>query len=342
MWLKDFDYFLPKELIAQKPIQPRDHSRLMVLNRQERTIVHDYFYNLGKYLQPGDMLVANNSKVISARLIGHKQTGGQVEIFLLRQINEHDWQVLIKNCKVGDQVIFQKRFLLHTFSLKAEIIKQNADRTRQARFNLQGEQLLRAINQLGQTPTPPYIKSKAKASDYQTIYAQVSGSVAAPTAGFHFTYNLIKQLSAQNINLSYLTLHVGLGTFLSVSTEKIEEHHLHEEWAEVSPELAEKLNIVKKNHQRIIAVGTTSVRTLEYFAADGQLRSGGEWINLFIYPGYQFKFVDAMITNFHLPKSSLLMLVSALAGREFILRAYQEAIDKKYRFYSFGDAMLII
>jgi len=342
MLLKDFDYFLPKGLIAQKPIQPRDHSRLMILNRQEQTISHDYFYNLGKHLRSGDVLVANNSRVIPARLLGRKQTGGRVEVFLLRQINDYDWQVLTKNCKLGDQVVFQKKFFLGTRSLSAEIIKQNTDRTWEARFNLSGERLLKTINYLGQTPTPPYIKRKTRTTDYQTVYAQVNGSVAAPTAGFHFTPQLIQKLSAQNINLSYLTLHVGLGTFLPVSAEKIEEHHLHEEWAEITPELAEKLNVAKKNHQRIVAVGTTSVRTLEYFASSGQLRDGSEWINLFIYPGYQFKFVDAMITNFHLPKSSLLMLVSAFANREFILRAYQEAIDKKYRFYSFGDAMLIL
>ena len=360
MLLKDFDYSLPKELIAQKPIQPRDHSRLMVLNRQEQTITHDYFYNLDKYLRSGDMLVANNSKVIPARLLGRKLTGGQIEIFLLQQINDNNWQVLIKNCKVGDSVIFQRKSLFSVTSLSAEIIKQNADYTWEVHFSLSGARLLMAINQLGQTPTPPYIKTRIKAQDYQTVYAQVSGSVAAPTAGFHFTPQLIQKLSAQDIDLSYLTLHVGLGTFLPVNTEKIEDHHLHEEWAEVAPELAKKLNVAKKNHQRIVAIGTTSTRTLEHFASNGQLRSGGEWINLFIYPGYQFKFVDAMITNFHLPKSSLLMLVSAFAcpelcrgtgspsaalakeGREFILRAYQEAINKKYRFYSFGEAMLIV
>jgi len=342
MLLKDFDYCLPEELIAQKPVQPRDHSRLMILNRQEQTITHDYFYNLGKYLRPGDILVANNSKVIPARLLGRKITGGHVEIFLLRQINDRDWQVLIKNCKVGDEVVFQKKSFLTRSPLSAEIIKQNIDRTWEARFNLSSKRLLKAINHLGQTPTPPYIKGRAKAADYQTVYAQANGSVAAPTAGFHFMHKLIQELSLQNINLSYLTLHVGLGTFLPVSAEKIEDHHLHQEWAEIAPELAGKLNVAKKNHQRIIAVGTTSVRTLEYFASNGQIRSGSEWINLFIYPGYQFKFVDAMITNFHLPKSTLLMLVSAFTNREFILRAYQEAINKKYRFYSFGDAMLII
>ena len=418
MLLKDFDYFLPKELIAQKPIQPRDHSRLMILNRQEQTISHDYFYNLGKHLRSGDVLVANNSRVIPARLLGRKQTDGRVEVFLLRQINDYDWQVLTKNCKLGDRVVFQKKFFLGTRSLSAEIIKQNTDRTWEAHFNLSGERLLKTINYLGQTPTPPYIKRKTRTTDYQTVYAQVNGSVAAPTAGFHFTPQLIQKLSAQNINLSYLTLHVGLGTFLPVSAEKIEEHHLHEEWAEITPELAEKLNVAKKNHQRIVAVGTTSVRTLESFCRptpftnypaiagprlgggesstcppiaslgvnskqkagnhfvskllcpwggfgrqanirmtckDNYLEPGSKWTNIFIYPGYQFKFVDAMITNFHLPKSSLLMLVSAFAGspsvsatgaeqegREFILRAYQEAIKDKYRFYSFGDAMLIL
>jgi S-adenosylmethionine:tRNA ribosyltransferase-isomerase len=343
--LSEFNYFLPKELIAQKLIQPRDHSRLMILNRQRQTIEHDFFYNLGKYLKSDDILVANDSKVIPARLIGRKETGGKAEILFLRQISGDTWQALIKNCKVGNKILWsysRECDQEKDNKLIGEIVRKVEDGIYEIKFSIRDNNLMSIIYQLGQAPTPPYIKRISNLKEYQTIYAKHRGSVAAPTAGFHFTKKLMNRLKKQGIQFEFVTLHVGLGTFQPIRTQNIEEHKMHSEWAEIKPEVAERLNQAKKQGQRIIAVGTTSVRVLESFCQNKQLKSGAQLIDLFIYPGYQFKFVDALITNFHLPKSTLLMLVCAFAGREFIFQAYQEAIKNKYRFYSFGDAMLIL
>ncbi|MGC9048748.1 MAG: tRNA preQ1(34) S-adenosylmethionine ribosyltransferase-isomerase QueA [Patescibacteria group bacterium] len=345
MRLSEFDYFLPKELIAQEPVRPRDNSRLMVLNRQQKTIEHDFFYNLGKYLRPGDVLVANDSKVIPARLIGKKESGGRAEILLLKQISDDIWEALVKNCKIGDKILFpysREYENRKNDGLFGEIVRKTENGVWEIKFNLGNKKLMKVIYRMGKAPTPPYIKRISNLKEYQTIYAKRNGSVAAPTAGFHFTKKLMDKLKKQGIQFEFVTLHVGLGTFQPVKVEEIEKHQMHEEWAEIKPGVAERLNQAKKEKRRIIAVGTTSVRVLESFAVNGELKAGEKWIDLFIYPNYQFKFVEAMITNFHLPKSTLLMLVSAFAGRDFIFRAYQEAIEKKYRFYSFGDAMLIL
>ncbi|MFA5051341.1 MAG: tRNA preQ1(34) S-adenosylmethionine ribosyltransferase-isomerase QueA [Patescibacteria group bacterium] len=346
MDLKKFDYELPKELIAQKPCQPRDHSRLMILNRENKSITHDYFYNLGKYLKPTDVLVANDSKVVPARIQGKKPTGGKIEILLIRPINAHQWEIMVKGKVSPDlKIIFSK-------NLNGILEKKLSDQTWQINFNLSGVLFDKTINKLGQTPTPPYIKRSSNLKEYQTIYANSPGSSAAPTAGFHFTKKLINNLKKQKISFEFVTLHVGPGTFLPVREENIKKHKMHAEWAEVSKKTADILNKAKNNQQKIIAVGTTSARTLEAFIKNGQLKSGTKWVDIFIYPGYKFsaqgrsasggKFIDGLITNFHIPESTLLMLISAFADRDFILTAYQEAIRKKYRFYSFGDSMLII
>ncbi|MDD5626387.1 MAG: tRNA preQ1(34) S-adenosylmethionine ribosyltransferase-isomerase QueA [Patescibacteria group bacterium] len=357
MHLKEFNYELPKELIAQKPCQPRDHSRLMILNRENKSITHDYFYNLGKYLKPTDVLVANDSRVIPARIQGKKPTGGKIEILLIRPINAHQWEIMVKGKVNQDlKIIFSK-------NLNGILEKKLSDQTWQINFNLSGILFDKTINKLGQTPTPPYIKRSSNLKEYQTIYANSPGSSAAPTAGFHFTKKLINNLKKQKISFEFVTLHVGPGTFLPVREENIEKHKMHAEWAEISKKTADTLNKAKNNQQRIIAVGTTSARTLETFSNKNKLQAGNKMTDIFIYPGYQFKFIDGLITNFHIPESTLLMLISAFAnprfaegsgkaratadksafaGRDFILTAYQEAIKNKYRFYSFGDAMLII
>ncbi|MDD3102503.1 MAG: tRNA preQ1(34) S-adenosylmethionine ribosyltransferase-isomerase QueA, partial [Patescibacteria group bacterium] len=334
MNLQEFNYDLPKELIAQKPCQPRDHSRLMILNRKNKSITHDYFYNLGKYLKPTDILVANDSKVIPARIQGKKPTGGKIEILLIRLINAHQWEIMVKGkVSSGLKIIFSK-------NLNGILEKKLSEQTWQINFNLSKSLFDQTINKLGQTPTPPYIKRLSNLKEYQTIYAASPGSSAAPTAGFHFTEKLINNLKKQKISFEFVTLHVGPGTFLPVREENIKKHKMHAEWAEVSKKTADILNKAKNNQQRIIAVGTTSARTLEAFIKNGQLKSGTKWVDLFIYPGYQFsaqgrsasgeKFIDGLITNFHIPESTLLMLISAFADRDFILTAYQEAIRKKY------------
>lgn len=342
-----FDYYLPKELIAEEPVEPRDHSRLLILERKTQNIQHRYFYQILDYLTPNDVLVFNDTKVVPARLFGKKvNTGGKVEIVLLKPqgldffdfVNwPKEWIVIGQpNLKPGQQIIFSNR-------LFGEIIdKNNYERT--IRFNLQDEDLKQEIIKLGQLPLPPYIKNPSKKSyqNYQTVYAKKQGSVAAPTAGFHFTEDLLSQLEKRGVKKEFITLHVGLGTFLPVSEKEIEKHQMHSEYFILSPLVAQQLNQAKSEGKRIISVGTTVVRVLESCAQDnGELKAKSGWTNLFIYPGYKFKFVDSLITNFHLPKSTLLMLVSAFAGRELILKAYKEAIDKKYRFFSFGDAMFI-
>lgn len=354
MRLSDFDYNLPKELIAQQPVCPRDHSRLMVLDRSKKTIIHRHFYNLLDYLHQGDVLVLNNTKVFPARLIGkRKDTGGKVEVFLLTKSKKQraprqarglsakskyeSWEALIGNRrkKIGQIIEFSK-------GLACEIIKRIDESVWGVKFNKSGKQLEKLIDQIGLVPTPPYIKKSAKQDEYQTIYAKSRGSVAAPTAGFHFTKQLLNKLKKKGVQFEYVTLHVGFGTFEPIKVQNIKEHKMHKEFAILDKETAKRLNQAKKEGRRIIVVGTTGVRTLETFAKNFKIMPGHEWTNIFIYPGYKFKFVDGLITNFHLPRSTLLMLVSAFAGRKFLLKIYQVAVKKKYRFYSFGDAMYIL
>jgi S-adenosylmethionine:tRNA ribosyltransferase-isomerase len=337
MLTQEFDYHLPTELIAQKPLRPRDHSRLMILNRSLQTISHDFFYNLSKYLIPHDLLIANNSQVIPARLIGQKNTQGKIEILLLSPVSSpKTYQVMVKGkIKPGQEICFKQ-------NLKAKVKKRLSAQTWTMEFNFPQKEFWQKIEKIGQTPTPPYIKRVSNLKEYQTIYAQKRGSAAAPTAGFHFTNNLIKKLAEQNIFLEFITLHVGLGTFQPVRTEKVEDYKIHPERAEINPSVAKKINQTKEKKQRVIAVGTTTTRVLEDFYQNKKITPGEKWVKNFIYPGYKFKIIDGLITNFHLPQSSLLMMVSAFAGKEFIKKAYGEAIKEKYRFYSFGDAMLII
>lgn len=347
MRISEFDYNLPKNLIAQKPISPRDHSRLMVLDKKSKSISHRHFYDIGDFLKPGDVLVLNDSKVLPARILGEKKTGGKVEILLIQpniknlknySWSDEWWAIGKPGLSIGSVVKFGK-------SLEAEVLKSD-NYKRLLKFNYQGEKLRKIIYQIGQAPTPPYINSIISSAklkkQYQTIYAKNIGSVAASTAGFHFTPQLIKKLKSKGVILKYVTLHVGPGTFLPVKVSKIENHKMMPEWGEIDRETSSYLNKAKKNNQRIIAVGTTATRTLEFFSdIYGKVRPGTGFIDLFIYPGYKFKVIDGLITNFHLPKSTLLMLACALAGKKLILNAYQRAIKEKYRFFSFGDAMFI-
>ncbi|SDF11277.1 tRNA preQ1(34) S-adenosylmethionine ribosyltransferase-isomerase QueA [Sporolituus thermophilus] len=339
MLVTEFDYYLPEELIAQQPCEPRDHSRLLVLDRRTGNIEHRRFYNLPDYLQPGDTLVFNDTKVIPARLIGAKAgTGGKVEVFLLNRLTGDEWETLVKpgkRARPGTQVVFGDE-------LSCEILASTDYGGRIVRFNYSGvfEEIL---DRLGETPLPPYIKARLADKDrYQTVYAKERGSAAAPTAGLHFTPALLDRIRAKGINLAFITLHVGLGTFRPVTVTDITQHTMHREYYSVSPETAGLINRTKQAGGRIIAVGTTAVRTLETVGAGGSVESGSGWTDIFIYPGYRFKVVDALVTNFHLPQSTLLMLVSALAGRENIMNAYHTAVREKYRFFSFGDAMLIL
>jgi len=347
MKLTDFDYNLPSEFIAQDPIEPRDHSKLMLLNKTTVTIKHRVFKDIADLLEPGDVLVLNNTKVIPARLYGTKKdTGAKIEVFLLRRIEPGQYSVMLKPGKrvqEGTEIEF-------TEQLQAEVIQIDTDKGLYTlQFNQKGAEFRETLEKIGETPTPPYIAHKQQHKDkYQTVYAKFEGSVAAPTAGFHFTEELMAELREKGVQIEYVTLHVGLGTFQPVKTDNILEHDMHEEIFELEAEVAERLNQAKSDGRRIVAVGTTSIRTLEHCAKLQQgvmtpcLEAGSGSTNLFIYPGYQFKFIDAIITNFHLPKSTLLMLVSAFAGREFTLKAYEEAKENDYRFYSFGDAMLIM
>ncbi len=339
--LKDFNYHLPSELIAQQPIRPRDHSRLLLLNKKTGQISHQHFYNIIDYLKPGDLLVLNNSKVFPARLIGHKQfSGGKIEVFLHHKLSRNTWECLLGGRAKEGLVI---NFLLN---LQAEVIKNNQDGTWQIKFNLVGDKFWQVINKIGLVPLPPYIKRNKKQSDdrknYQTTFANPKkiGSVAAPTAGFHFTPALLKKIKDQGVKISQVTLHVGLGTFAPVKVEKIKDHKMHSEFMEINSQTIKEILATKKRGGRIIALGTTSCRALESLNLK-ELTTQSFWTNIFIYPGYQFRLVDALITNFHLPKSSLLMLVSALADKKRIGQAYQEAILQKYRFFSYGDAMFI-
>lgn len=339
MRLEDFDYLLPEERIAQLPCEPRDASRLLVLDRSRDELEHKQFFNLPEYLRPGDTLVFNDTRVIPARLIGHKeQTGAKIEVFLLNRLTATDWEVLVKpgkKARPGTVIVFSE-------ALRCEVLDGTDFGGRVIRFQFDGvfEEIL---DKLGETPLPPYIKEQLTDKErYQTVYARERGSAAAPTAGLHFTQELLVHLRQQGINLAFVTLHVGLGTFRPVQVEDITQHTMHKEYYTITPEAAELINATKQAGNRVIAVGTTSVRTLETAAAGGQVKSGSGWTNIFIYPGCQFQVVDAIITNFHLPKSTLLMLISAFAGRERVLAAYREAVERQYRFFSFGDAMLII
>jgi len=338
MLTSEFDYNLPQELIAQEPMRPRDHSRLMVLDRTSGEIRHQHFYDLPGFLVPGDVLVFNESKVFKARLIG-KLGYQEVEIFLLRG-NEAIWSALArpgKKIKAGDVINFKK-------GLEATVIKKRDNGIVEIEFNKFGNELIDVINRIGEVPTPPYVKTPPeKIEDYQTVYAKNIGSVAAPTAGFHFTAELLEKIQKQGVDLEFITLHVGIGTFRPIQSDKIEEHEMHEEFVEIDSQTAARINRAKEEGRRVIAVGTTTVRALEGVAMlhRGELAGFADDINLFIKPGFNFQIIDALITNFHLPKSTLLVLVSSLAGRENILKVYQEAIKERYRFYSFGDAMLI-
>jgi S-adenosylmethionine:tRNA ribosyltransferase-isomerase len=331
----DFDYYLPPELIAQTPIEPRDTARLLQLERASGAIGHFHFYDLPDLLRPGDLLVANESRVIPARIFAHKAgTGGAVEILLLRRIDEVTWQALLRSHRVHIGTRIEVRP-----DLIAEVIEVSPTGERVLRFN---QPIDARLGELGVMPLPPYIHAPLHDPErYQTIYSHTPGSAAAPTAGLHFTSRLLNQLRERDIQMIYVTLHVGLDTFKPVETEELEGHHIHTEYMEVTEAVASQIRSAKTEGRRIIAVGTTSVRVLETAGAL-DLRSFTGDTRLFIYPGFQFHVIDGMLTNFHLPKSSLLMLVSAFAGKAHIDRAYAEAIAQKYRFYSFGDAMLIL
>ncbi len=340
MKLSDFNYDLPKELIAQDPLENRSDSRLMVIHRDTDAIEHRIFREIGEYISPGDILVMNDTRVIPARLIGVRESGGAAEILLLKRLDIDRWEAIVrpgKKLRPGAKVSFGEGKLV------GEIEEVAEEGNRIVRFHYDGvfESIL---DELGQMPLPPYITHKLQDKErYQTVYAKHEGSAAAPTAGLHFTKELLKELEEKGVETAFVTLHVGLGTFRPVKTENILEHHMHTEYCEVSKETAEKVNRVKERGGRVIAVGTTSVRTLESMTEeDGVLRAGSRDTDIFIYPGYRFKLVDSLITNFHLPESTLLMLVSAFYDREKILSAYSEAVQEKYRFFSFGDAMLIL
>lgn len=335
----DFFFDLPEELIAQTPLEQRDASRLLHLDKQTGAIEHRHFYELPQYLHRGDCLVLNDTRVLPARLLGCRKSGGGVELVLLRDLGDGRWECLSRpgrKTKPGTELQFGDGELTAT----VEAVAEGGNRIVQ--FHYTGI-FVEVLERLGKMPLPPYIKEELQDGErYQTVYSRELGSAAAPTAGLHFTPELLKQIEQQGVKLCYVTLHVGLGTFRPVKEEKIEDHEMHSEFCVISPETAETINSVKKNGGRVIAVGTTSCRTLESFAGeDGTVEAGSRWTNIFIYPGYRFRCIDALVTNFHLPESTLIMLVSALAGRENVLRAYETAVKERYRFFSFGDAMFV-
>lgn len=333
-----FDYDLPKELIAQKPIEPRSQSRMLVLSKDG--LIHDHFYHLSAYLKPGDMLVFNRTRVLPARLLGIKaDTGGKAECFLLHQVSPDVWSCLVKP---GRRLAPGVRLAFGNGELEGVIEERTEGGGRLVRFVWQGD-FEDAINRSGQVPLPPYIHEALDDSErYQTVYGDTLGSAASPTAGLHFTEDALAELRSMGVESSQVLLHVGLGTFRPVDTREVEDYKMHKEYCEVGEEAAIAVNRAKKEGRRVVAVGTTALRTLEAMGKNGVLQAGAGWTDLYIYPGYRFNIVDGLLTNFHLPKSSLLMLVSALAGRERVMAAYQEAIREKYRFFSFGDAMLIL
>ena len=342
MDVSQFDFELPERLIAQTPLAERSESRLLVLKREDGSIRHRRFQDIVEFLQPGDALVLNDSKVIPARLIGSKvDTGAKIELLLLKQLQGDRWETLVKpakRIKVGTKVVFGQGELVAVAEEEGEV-----PGGRVFRLEYDGV-LMELLNRLGQMPLPPYIKEQLDDPDrYQTVYARHPGSAAAPTAGLHFTPELLNRIERKGVNIAAITLHVGLGTFRPVTADRVEDHRMHAEYYEVSREAAEAVNKAKANGKRVVAVGTTSCRTLESIADDeGTVYARSGWTDIFIYPGYTFRAVDALITNFHLPKSTLVMLVSAFAGRELTMKSYREAVREEYRFFSFGDAMLII
>lgn len=340
MKTKDFWYDLPEELIAQTPLEKRDESRLMVLDRTTGAVTHKHFYDLIDYLRPGDCLVMNDSRVLPARLMGHRPTGGAVEVLLLKDLGGKRWECL---CRPGKKMQVGQTVSFGDGSLTATVAEVREDRNRVVEFWYEGI-FLEILERLGKMPLPPYIKEELQDQErYQTVYSRESGSAAAPTAGLHFTKELLQRIREKGVNEAFVTLHVGLGTFRPVKAEEVTEHHMHSEFCMMSQETADLLNETKKNGGRIICVGTTSCRTLESLVnEDGTFSEKNAWTEIFIYPGYQFKAMDGLVTNFHLPESTLVMLVSAFAGREHILNAYNIAVRERYRFFSFGDAMLIL
>lgn len=339
MKTSDFNYYLPENLIAQTPIERRDSSRLLHLDKSTGEVKHQHFYDLPQYLHNGDCLVLNNSRVLPARLFGHRETGGVVEVVLLRDMGDGVWECLTRpgrKTRPGTKLIFGDGELTATVAYACE------DGNKLLKFQYEGI-FLEVLEHLGKMPLPPYIKEELQDQErYQTVYSRELGSAAAPTAGLHFTEELLDEISRQGVKICYVTLHVGLGTFRPVKCEDIENHDMHSEFCIISEETAKMVTETKQNGGRIISVGTTSCRTLESFAnEDGTLSAASGWTDIFIYPGYTFKCVDTLVTNFHLPESTLIMLVSALAGRENVLSAYAKAVEERYRFFSFGDAMII-
>ena len=340
MKTSDFYYDLPQELIAQTPLERRDGSRLLYLNRTTGAVSHHHFYELPEFLRPGDCLVLNNSRVIPARLLGRREpTGGAVEVLLLQDKGSGIWECLTKpgrKTRQGTVLSFGEG------QLTATVVGEEDDGKKLVQFHYEGI-FLEILERLGKMPLPPYIREELQDGErYQTVYSKINGSAAAPTAGLHFTEELLQAIERRGVHLAYITLHVGLGTFRPVKAEEIGEHHMHSEFCMISAETAALLNLTRQSGGRIICVGTTSCRTLESFAKeDGSFTEASGWTDIFIYPGYRFKAMDALVTNFHLPESTLVMLVSAFAGREHVLAAYQEAVRQRYRFFSFGDAMFI-
>ena len=335
----DFYFDLPERLIAQTPLKNRDASRLLHLDKEMGEIEHRHFYDIKQYLRKGDCLVLNNSRVLPARLIGSRPTGGSVELVLLKDVGDGCWECLSRpgrKTRPGQEIIFGNGEL----TAKVQSVTDGGNRI--VKFSFEGI-FLEVLEKLGKMPLPPYIKEELEDSErYQTVYSKELGSAAAPTAGLHFTEALLQEIRDMGVNVCFVTLHVGLGTFSPVKAERIEDHEMHSEFCMIPAETAKIINDTKQSGGRIIAVGTTSCRTLESFAKeDGTVEETAAWTNIFIYPGYKFKCIDALITNFHLPESTLIMLVSALAGRENILNAYNEAVKEEYRFFSFGDAMII-
>ena len=339
MRTEDFDYNLPEELIAQHPADKRDFSRLMVVDRKTGQREDKHFYDIIDYLNEGDLLVMNDTRVIPARLFGHRpEKEEKIEVFLLENIEKDKWEVLVKpgkKMKIGTKCIFSDE-------LSLEVIDIKEDGNRVVEFSYEGI-FQEILDKLGNMPLPPYIKEKLKDKErYQTVYSKNPGSVAAPTAGLHFTKDLLKKIEDKGVKLAFITLNVGLGTFRPVKVDDVKNHKMHSEYYQISKETADLVNETKKNNKRIISTGTTTTRTLEsVFKKNGQIKEDSGWTDIFIYPGFKFNVIDCQITNFHLPKSTLIMLVSALANKEIILDAYKDAVDKKYRFFSFGDAMFL-
>lgn len=340
MRVSDFDYFLPEQLIAQQPLGCRDHSRLLVLDKTRAEPIHSDFASLASFLETGDLLVLNDTRVLPARLHGKKASGGSVEVLLLTPLGDFSWSCLVKparRVRIGTELKFGSE-------MRAKVTGQYPEGLRQLDFSLGGNEFMAALHRLGEMPLPPYIhRQLADPERYQTVYASNPGAVAAPTAGLHFTPALLTRLAEKGIGHVFLTLHVGLGTFRPVKAERVEEHRMHSEFYRVSPPVAAAINRTRSRGRRVVAVGTTVVRVVETLTDDGgRTASGSGWTEKFIYPGYSFRGIDAMVTNFHLPRSTLLMLVAAFAGYQRIMDAYRMAVEEKYRFYSFGDAMLII